>query len=249
MDGQSGDAGLGHPSDAASVSAPTSMVWTGLSPEGTLFSAAYQRLDPDVARWLAHYRPRKAGRGLWESKIGSFVVDAVLELAPERRPTAESYVWALRGLCQWGLLHGVALDREILLDPANVERYCSGLDGPSQNTVRSILRRIGPKLTRKAPWLPPARRIGHKTIAPPYTDQELTALATDASRQSSRSRRRAAQAVLALGAGVGADGRWSMKVTGTDVTRTPEAVLVRLRPPSPRVVPAPARFAELIPRL
>jgi hypothetical protein len=111
------------------------------------------------------------------------------------------------------------------------------------------LRRIGPRLTTKAPWLPSPKRIPHKVIAEPYTDRELDALVTDASRQSSPSRRRAAEAILALGAGVGADGRCSMEVRGTDVIRTPDAVLVRLRRSSPRLVPVLARFEDIICRL
>jgi hypothetical protein len=210
---------------------------------------AFVGLDSDVARWLARYRPRRAGRELWDSIIGTFVMDAVVELAPARRPTAESYVWALRRFCQWGLEQGLDLDREVLLDPDTVERYCGSLTRHSQNTARSILRRIGPKLARRAPWLPPPAPIPHKRIAEPYTDQELATLVTDASRQSSPSRRRAAEAILGLGAGVGADGRWSMKVRGTDVIGTPDAVLVRLGPPKPRVVPVLARFDGTILRL
>lgn|GEM_PF-453306 len=202
-------------------------------------------LDPDVARWLRRYRPRGKYRAIWDSVLGRFITSAIVRLRPARRPRAESYLWALLGVCAWSLDQGLPLDLEVILDPDNVERYCTlGLTGPSQNTARSTLRKIGPLLTTQAPWQPPPPRIRHKTIAPPYTDAELEALRKDAARQSSPSRRRAARAILALGAGAGLDGRWVTKVRGTDVIRTAEAVLVQVPAPMPRLVPVLAAFED-----
>jgi hypothetical protein len=137
------------------------------------------------------------------------------------------------------------LDREVILDPEAVERFCAtGLSERSQNTARSVLRRVGPRLTRRAPWLPPPRRIPRRTIARAYTEDEVAALRQDAGRQSSPRRRRAARAILAAGLGAGLDGRWLPKVAGTDVARTLEAVLIRVGPPSPRQVPVLAAYED-----
>ena len=56
---------------------------------------------------------------------------------------------------------GIALDRELVFDPDTVERFVAVSPGSdaSRATYRAVLRRIGPLLTRKAPWEPrPGRR-------------------------------------------------------------------------------------------
>lgn len=202
-------------------------------------------LPPDVAAWIVAYRPRLARRNLWEEALADFVVPAVIELAPTTRPTAETYLWSITRLCLWALEQGLPLDREVVFDPDLVERYSRLGDlGRSRNTIRSVLRRVGPHLTRKAPWLPAPARIRYRTSAVPYSDKDVEALRIDADRQSSPSRRRAAQALLLLGLGIGADGRWAVRVRGSDVTTATGAVLVALGPPAPRTVPVLAQYEE-----
>jgi hypothetical protein len=137
------------------------------------------------------------------------------------------------------------VDPEVLLHPDNVELFCSsGVKDGSANTARSILRRIGPLLTRRAPWQRAPERLKHRAIAAPYSPSELDALRIDASRQSTANRQRVARSVLGLGAGAGLDGRWSMKIRGTDVLLEAGIVLIDVCPPSPRVVPVLAGFED-----
>jgi hypothetical protein len=62
-------------------------------------------------------------------------------------------------LTQWATGEGIALDRERILDPDTVERFVTeGLAGErSAATYRAVLRRVGPRLTKSAPWEPRPR--------------------------------------------------------------------------------------------
>jgi hypothetical protein len=216
----------------------------GTDPSTTALALVAGGLDPEVAEWLAKYQPRGSRREMWPF-VRAFVVSSIMSLRPLRRPTAESYAWALTGLAVWGLDHNLQIDPEVLLHPDNVELFCtSALTEGSQNTARSILRRIGPLLTRRAPWHRAPERLTHRTIAPPYSPSEIEALRTDASRQSTPSRERVARSALALGAGVGLDGRWSMKVRGTDVVLEGDVLIVNVCSPAPRIVPVLAEFED-----
>ena len=199
-------------------------------------------LEPEIANWLAHFLPRKARRDVWPI-VRPFVISSMLILRPTGISTAGNYVWSLMGIAIWGLGQGLPLDPEVLLTPDNVELYCStAVPAKSRPSVRSTLRRIGPRLTRRAPWPPRAEPLRARIVAPPYTAMELAGLRLDASRQSTPERRRASEAILTLGAGVGLDGRWSMDVRGSDISRQGAVVLVEVGSPTARVVPVLAAF-------
>src|SRR6202022_2963169 len=101
-------------------------------------------------------------------------------------------------------------DVELVLDPDTVERFIAvGLtDVPNRSraTYRSTLRRVGPLLTRRAPWEARPAPVACRSVAVPYTSDELEGLRADALAQPSAGRLRAARALLALGAGAGLDG-------------------------------------------
>jgi hypothetical protein len=139
---------------------------------------------------------------------------------------------------------GLPLDLEVVLDPDTVERFTSvGLaDDASRGTYRADLRRIGPKLTTKAPWEPRPEAITRRQVATPYLSEELAALHQDAAHQSTPGRQMAAMALLVLGAGAGLDGRWSTRVAADDVISRGNVVLVRVGEPSARLVPVLAHY-------
>jgi hypothetical protein len=215
-----------------------------LPPQGEL-----EGLAPDVEAWIQRYVPRTIPRDLWDSRLRSFVVPALLSLRPSRIPVAARDAWILTRLAAWCFDQGLSLDPEVVLDPDTVERFASlGLgEGRTSNTYRAILRRIGPILTSRAPWEPRPRPLSRRTVAAPYSADELDALSRDARHQSTPARRRAARALLVLGAGAGLDGRWALKVRGSDVLGSPDAFLVQVGPPTPRKVPVLAGYeAELL---
>jgi hypothetical protein len=155
----------------------------------------------------------------------------------------------LQRLTEWATAEGMALDREVIIDPDTVERFVAValVDDRSAATYRAVLRRVGPLLTNRAPWEPRAQAIPRRQLAPPYSLQEVTMLLEDTRAQPTFSRQRAAYAFLALGLGVGLDGRWATRVKAQDVTRCSDGVVVHVGDPSARSIVALAVWeAELL---
>jgi hypothetical protein len=71
-------------------------------------------------------------------------------------------------------------------------------------------------------------------------------LLDDAGTQPTFARQRAAFAFLALGLGVGLDGRWATRVTAQDVTRCGDGVVVCVGDPSARSVGALASWEDAL---
>jgi hypothetical protein len=141
-------------------------------------------------------------------------------------------------LTRWATGEGIPLDRERILDPDTVERFVTHALGAerSRSTYRAVLRRVGPMLTKNAPWEPRPEAIARRQLAPPYSDAEVGVLADDANAQPTVARQRAAWAFLLLGLGAGLDGRWATRVTGRDVTYDGTVVRVQVGEPAARSV-------------
>lgn len=193
--------------------------------------------------WLNTYRPQRLDAGTWEI-VRPFVVDCVIHLELKGGPGALRVARVLARLAAWALGEGMPLEAEVVLDPDTVERFVAkGLaDDRSRATYRAALRRVGPLLTKKAPWEPRAATVARRQVAPPYSARELDGLRADALAQPTPSRVRAARALLALGCGAGLDGRWIARVAADDVVALRGAVLVRVGTPSARVVPVLASW-------
>lgn len=147
-------------------------------------------------------------------------------------------------LAQWATAQGVPLERELIFDPDTVERFFEiGLaNDRSAATYRSVLRAIGPKITKSAPWEPRPKAVKRRQLAKPYSSSELKVLFGDAADQPSANRRQAAEAFLLLGLGAGLDGRWVARVRSVDVSRRGEAVVVGVGAPAPREIVVRAEF-------
>ena len=141
-------------------------------------------------------------------------------------------------LTRWSVAQGLRLDREVVLDPATVERFCStALAGStSQATLRADLRWAGRRLTRVAPWEPRAEAMAVRKVAAPYTPAQVEILKADAAQQPSEVRRRGARALLALGLGAGLDGRWVSRIGPAQVQRRDGFVTVAVPEPAARLV-------------
>jgi hypothetical protein len=185
---------------------------------------------------------------LWRSQLRDFVIQAVLRVAPGGRSSAQSTVHALSHLAVWCLAQGMPLTWDVVLDPDTVERYiCVGIPkSRSRGTYRALLRRLGPLLTTKAPWEPRPEAVNRRHVAAPYSPDELDLLWRDALHQGTSTRQRAGQALIALGAGAGLDGRWCTLVAAVDVIRRDGIVLVRAGEPMARQVPVLARWEGVV---
>jgi hypothetical protein len=191
------------------------------------------------------YRPLGVDDERWQA-VRPFVVDVARKLGLGPSPSGARTLRAIVRLAIWCLGEGLPLDIELVFDPDTVERFATvGLaQERSRATYRATLRRVGPVLTRRAPWEPRPKAVARRQVANPYTSAELELLRADALMQPTPSRRRAARALLALGAGAGLDGRWVSRVAAEDVTWPAGVVLVRVGEPSARVVPILADWEE-----
>jgi hypothetical protein len=203
-----------------------------------------------AGEWLAGYRPRRIDGDTWR-EIRPFVVVAADQLGLDGDAGAQRVVRVLSRLSAWAMAEGLPLDCEVVLDPDTVERFIAvGLDDDrSKATYRAVLRRVGPQLTRRAPWESRPAPVARRQVALPYTPAEIDALRADAELQLTPGRVRAARALLALGAGAGLDGRWVSRVTAEDVSRCRGVVLVQVDEPNARVVPVLAAWADEVLRL
>lgn len=167
-----------------------------------------------------------------------FVAQAVSDLGLGNRSVDQRCRRILFRLALWATAEGTPLDRDAILDPETVERFCTvGLAGErSQATHRSDLRRMARQLTTRAPWEIPPVSMARRRVAPPYSPAEVALLRSDAADQPTAPRRRGARAVLALGLGAGLDGRWLARVEASDVKRRGSLVEVVVGEPAPRRV-------------
>lgn len=151
-------------------------------------------------------------------------------------------------ITRWATAEGLPLDREAILDPATVERFCQVAlaDSSSRGTFRADLRRMGPRLTKAAPWEPRPAPMTTRQVALPYTRAEVELLVADAEHQPSPARRRGAQTLLALGLGAGLDGRWVGRVEADDVIRRDGVVEVSVGPPAARSVVVRAEWEDRV---
>jgi hypothetical protein len=176
--------------------------------------------------------------------VRPFILGLASRLETDGGSGAVRVVRVLARLAVWAVGEGLALDAEVVLDPDTVERFVAvGLaDDRSRATYRATLRRLGPLLTKKAPWEAKPAPVARRNVALPYPDRELEALRAAAVAQPTPGKVRAARALLALGAGAGLDGRWVAQVTAVDVSERDGVVLVRVGEPVARVVPVLAAW-------
>ena len=214
-------------------------------------TGARRQGSAEVTAWLEGYEPRSVPASLWYGQLRDFVVPAVGTLAPATPSSAGEIARALTRISAWCVTQGISLDWDRVLDPDTVERFVSVgiVDDRCRGTYRALLRRLGPLLTSKAPWEPRPEAVSRRHVAPPYSLYELEALWRDAQHQSTPARLRAGQALIALGAGAGLDGRWSTRVSAGDVVRRDGIVFVRVGEPVAREVPVLARWELEVVRL
>ena len=90
------------------------------------------------------------------SPVEFFVASMAADLEMAFRAVDVRRRGILLRLTRWAVAEGFGLDRETILDPAVIERFCATelAGSTSQATYRADLRWAGPKLTVRAPWQP-----------------------------------------------------------------------------------------------
>ena len=175
-----------------------------------------------------------------------FVAQMAKDLDLGQRPVDVRCRRILLRLTSWATSEGLPLEREAVLDPDTVERFCqlSLANARSRATFRSDLRRMGPLLTRSAPWEPRPVVMATRNVALPYSPSEVELLRSDATNQPTPARLRGARALLALGLGAGLDGRWVARVEARSVSRRGLVVEVRVGDPAARLVVVRAEWED-----
>ena len=182
-----------------------------------------------------------------DTPVGSFVRAMAVDLGVDGDTSANYRTRRqLLRLSLWATGEGLTLDREVILDPSTVERFAEVAlaSDRSRATYRAVLRRVGPLLTKRAPWEPRPTSLARRQVAPPYTATEVQLLRNDAVAQPTAARRRAARALLVLGLGAGLDGRWVTRVAARDVRASASGVVVEVGEPMARHVVARAEWEE-----
>ena len=200
----------------------------------------------EIALRVSSDRPRAIDDSLWAS-IRPFVLVCASALPLDGWASATRTLRVIAQIALWAVGEGIALDQEVIFDPDTVERFVASSAGSdaSRSTYRAVLRRIGPLLTRNAPWEPRPTPLSRRHVAVSCTAEELALLSGDACQQPTVGLRRAADAFLALGAGAGLDGRWCTRVRADDVL-VDEVVLIRVGDPAARLVPVLARWEAAV---
>src|SRR5579871_238611 len=197
--------------------------------------------------WIASYLPATIERERWLA-VRPFVVECGERLELGDGPAARRVVLAIGRLSVWTVAEGLELDPEIVFDPDTVERFIAVgipcVPQRSRATYRAVLRRVGPLLTKRAPWDAKPPSVARRQVAVPFTSDELAGLKADARTQPTPGRERAARALLALGAGAGLDGRWSTRVAREHIEVRDGGVLVEVGEPAARVVPVLAEWED-----
>ena len=185
---------------------------------------------------------------LLASPVEWFVASMAADLGFANRPVDVRRRAILLRLSRWAVAQGMGLDREKVLDPMTVERFCSDVlaGSTSRATLRADLRWAGPRLTKLATWEPRPEPIAVRKVAPPYTPPEVAVLKADAAQQPSAVRRRGARALLALGLGAGLDGRWVARIGPEKVQRGEGFVSISVPDPMPRLVVVRAEWEREI---
>lgn len=188
----------------------------------------------DLDAFIASYRPRY-GRSAEQWATTADFVRAQLRRLPLDKRQARFASWAFAGLAAYAVISEVPLEPELVFDPRFVERYISvGWEEPGQatsrGTARACLRRWGPRLTKKAPWVSPAPAFGRSAHAVPYTRDVVEQLWDAAATQVGVDRHKA-EILLGFGVGCGLDGRWVCHVKPQDVWADDEGLHVRVAKP------------------
>lgn len=171
-----------------------------------------------IEAMIATYRPFVCTPQEW-GRVADFVRECARDAFPTDPHRARELMRQLARLTIWCLEEGFELDRDVMLTPDNIDRYCdvalTGLMTSSRATVRAGLRRAARKITTTAPWVPPATSLNASPRGRPYTAAEIQAFRS--LPQPTPITRHRLKAILALGAGAGLSGPEYYSSAGTDV--------------------------------
>jgi integrase len=194
-----------------------------------------------VAGVIDRFRPR----GVSEP-AAAFARRVVARAAPLTAGRAKALLFAAARLAAFGERAGLALDADVLLCEAVIERLvavgCERDSPATRPTLRTNLRALGRALdSYPAPLPAPLPRERAKA---PYSEVEVDGFLRLAGALGTRPRRMRATALVCLGAGAGVIASELRHLRGTDVAQRAGGVLVIVSGRRARSVPLLARYHE-----
>ena len=176
-------------------------------------------------------------------EAAAFARGVIRQVAPQGRERAKNLLWAAGKLADYAASLGLDLVPEAVLHPSTAERFtrCApGLSPVARRTLRTNLRFIG---RRAVPQLYPADLpLPRERCKKPYSRAEISGFLALADAQPTMERRMRATGLVCLGAGAGLIRGDLRDVRGTDVACRSGGVLVTVRGPRARAVPALSRY-------
>ncbi len=203
-----------------------------------------------AAESIERYIPVLARPEDWES-VSHFVRAGVTSMRPTGPHQAREWMRTLTALTVWAQHEGIPLDREEILAPDTVQRYCEigclELDVQSRATRRSVLRRMGRELTVAAPWPEAETPLPGRNRHAPYNDREVARLL--ALKQSTPTLQRRLDAFLALGLGAGLWAREYLTASRAGLTRDGDVTRLSVTGSRPRTITVRSSFVPTLWRL
>jgi len=195
-----------------------------------------------AAGYIASWRPSSV-----PPQAAAFARAVVGQAAPGGRERAKNLLWAAGRLADWAIGLGLEPAPRVLLHPSVIERFAAhapGLTGVTRRTLRTNLRFLARAVV---PQLCPADApLPRERAKAPYSPAEISGYLALADAQPTASRRMRAAGLVCLGAGAGLIRSDLRAVRGTDICRRSGGVIVTVRGRRPRVVPALARYHDIL---
>lgn len=193
------------------------------------------------------YVPRGISANVW-SEIEDEVRAIVRDSNPGTSTTADHHMLGVARFLAWAHGQGRSRDPEALFTPDTVEFYiataCDHLSPESRGTRRSVLRTVGRRITRRAPWEPPTPKYPTSVPHPPYSQDQCRWLVECVAEQSTPRRTRVLQCGLGLGLGAGLAPSEIAWLTTSCITDSSHGCLAIVLPD--RVVPVRNTYAPLL---
>jgi hypothetical protein len=197
---------------------------------------------PGAAGYIASWRPSSVS-----AAAASFARQVVAAAGPHGRERAKNLLWAAGKLADFGIGLGLEPAPEVLLHPSVTERFTTcapGLSGVTRRTLRTSLRFLARNVV---PQLQPADvPLPRERAKRPYSPAGISGYLALADAQPTTARRMRAAGLVCLGAGAGLIRADLRQVRGTDICRRSGGVIVQVRGARPRVVPALARYHDVL---
>ncbi|KTR41652.1 hypothetical protein NS263_04025 [Curtobacterium oceanosedimentum] len=205
--------------------------------------------EVDANALLTRYVPSRWSP-FWETTGRHLLREWILQTDIATMPTFLATQQALSRQLFWAHELGLELTPEVLLSERHINAFvATGLGSVSDSTrkaYRTGLRRVARGTLRKVPQDRKHPTWNHRSIAPPYTQDELAGIDAAVTLQTTQLRTRFFDAWVCLCAGAGLRNTELRYIAAADVTDDDGVLLVHVRPPRERIVPLRREYSNRV---